>query len=268
MDYVEVQDLEIPSIGLGTWQMEGDECANAVENALEMGYRHIDTARIYGNEEAVGRGLERADVSREEVFLTTKVWRDSLTREDALDEARGCLDRLGVDYVDLLLVHWPNDTVPIEETLGAFEQLRDEGLTRHIGVSNFTPGLLDEARSVADIVLNQVEMHPYFRQEEMVSYCQEHDLALTAYSPLARGRVTDDPVLQEIGDRHDRTAAQVALRWLIQQENVAAIPKAAPADLQRENLAAMGFELDREEMGEIGSLEQRAKLVDPGFAPW
>lgn len=263
-----MQDLKIPSIGLGTWQMEGDECVNAVENALEMGYRHIDTARIYGNEEAVGRGIERADVSREEVFLTTKVWRDGLARDDALAEARGCLERLGVDHVDLLLVHWPNDAVPLEEALGAFERLRDEGLTRHIGVSNFTPGLLDEARAVADIVLNQVEMHPYFRQEEMVSYCREHDLALTAYSPLARGRVVDDPVLQEIGDGHDRTAAQVALRWLIQHDNVAAIPKAAPADLQRENLAALEFELDREEMDRIGSLEQRPKLVDPGFAPW
>ncbi|MDY6770464.1 MAG: aldo/keto reductase [Candidatus Nanohaloarchaea archaeon] len=264
-----VGELEIPALGLGTWRMEGRACAEAVANALEMGYRHVDTAQMYGNEEAVGRGVTEAAVDREEVFLTTKVWHDRLRHDDVIETAEACLDRLGTDYVDLLLVHWPNPAVPIEETLDAMHELKRSDWVRHIGVSNFTEPLLDEARSHADDVrVNQVEMHPFFQQRDMHDYCVEHDLALTAYAPLARGRVTDDPVLQEIGEAHDATAAQVALRWLTQQENVVAIPKAEPQDLQRENLRSQKLELTADELDRIGSIEQRPKMVDPGFAPW
>lgn len=261
--------MEVPAIGLGTWRMEGDECANAVQRALDMGYRHVDTAEMYDNEAAVGRGIAESAVARDDVFLTTKVWRTHLTREGVLDAVEASLDRLGTGYVDLLLVHWPSTEVPIEETLGAMEEVVDEGLVRHIGVSNFTPDLLDEARAVSDAVAcDQVETHVYNQQDELQQYCADNDMILTAYSPLARGDVAKDPVLREIADDHNVTAAQVALRFLIQRDNVVAIPKAVPEDYQRQNLEAMEFELTADEMGRIRGLDEGRRKVDPDFAPW
>ncbi|MDY6769396.1 MAG: aldo/keto reductase [Candidatus Nanohaloarchaea archaeon] len=261
--------LRMPAIGLGTWKMRGRECIDAVERAVEMGYRHVDTAQAYENEDAVGNGLANADVDREDVFLTTKVWRTELGRDDVLRTTQESLERLGTDYVDLLLVHWPNEDVPLEETLEAMLALKEEGRVRHIGVSNFTVDLLRQALDVTDaIACNQVEMHPFQQQREMVEFCREHDMVLTAYSPLARGNVVENETLQRIGRRHDASAAQVALRWLIQQEPVAGIPKAVPEEYQRENLAALNVELDDEEMQAIFDIKHRSKFVDPGFAPW
>jgi diketogulonate reductase-like aldo/keto reductase len=257
MEYVEAGDATIPALGLGTWQNTGDACTESVRTALEMGYRHVDTAQVYDNERAVGEGLAAADVDRAEVFLTTKVWRSNLARRDVLESVRESVEKLGVDTVDLLLIHWPHPRVAIEETLGAMEQLREEGLVAHLGVSNFTRSQLAEARRVAEapIVADQVQYHPYTDQSELRDYCVREGIALTAYSPLARGDVLDDEVLGTIGDRYDKSAAQVALRYLVQQENVVAIPKATGREHLRENLAVFDFELSDEELARIRTLD-------------
>jgi 2,5-diketo-D-gluconate reductase B len=264
-----VGGVTIPSIGLGTWRLRGDQCRLAVLNAIERGYRHIDTAQMYGNEEAVGTGIADASVDRKELFVTTKVWHDNLHHDDLLDAVHGSLERLDVPYVDLLLIHWPDPSVELEESLGAMQELREQNKVKHIGVSNFTPELLDRALEIEpDLVCNQVEMHPFHSQEAMVEYCQRNDLFLIAYSPLARGNVVDHELLRDIGRKHGRSAAQVTLRWLIQQDNVVAIPKAAPSHLQEENLAATAFELDAEDMQRISDMSESSRLVDPAFAPW
>ncbi|MFB6166841.1 MAG: aldo/keto reductase [Candidatus Nanohaloarchaea archaeon] len=269
MEFKKAGDMAIPSVGLGTWQMKGEVCEEAVEQALEMGYRHVDTAEYYDNEERVGNGIANADVDREDIFLTTKVWRSHLEHDQVIQAAEDSLERLRTDYLDLLLVHWPNREVPIRETLDAMRELKEEGKIRNFGVSNFTPELLDEALDVTDeVVADQVEKHIYLQQDELTEYCQENDLILTAYSPLSRGRAVDNDLLKEIGEGHGKSAAQVALRWLVQQENVVAIPKAAPEEYQRENLDVFDFELTRHEMEKISSIDRKERQVDPGFAPW
>jgi diketogulonate reductase-like aldo/keto reductase len=256
MTHVESGDAHIPALGLGTWQNTGPQCVETVQNALEMGYRHIDTAQIYGNEEEVGRGLVAADVDREDIFLTTKVWRSNLQADDVHTSVRMSLSRLGVDTVDLLLVHWPHPLVPVEETLGAMAELQEEGLVRHLGVSNFTASQLREALRAADtpLVTDQVLYHPYKDQSALQSVCAEHDVALTAYSPLGRGAVLEDETLADIGARYDKSAAQVALRWLVQQDGVVAIPKATGRDHLAANLEIFDFSLSEAEMEQIHDL--------------
>lgn len=263
----EVQGVEIPALGLGTWELEGNACVEAVRDALEIGYRHIDTAQAYGNEKAVGRGLARSGVPREEVWLTSKLWLTSLAYDDVIRTARASLDRLGTDYLDLLLVHWPNDDVPLSETLRAMRRLQEDGAIRHLGVSNFPPALLDQALDEAEILCDQVEYHPFLAQDELLHLCREWDLLLTAYSPLARGRVSRDPTIGKIAEAHGKSPSQVAIRWLLQQEQVAAIPKAASSEHRRANLEVFDFELTAEEMERIHGLARGQRLVDPGFAP-
>ncbi len=250
MEQVDVDGIEMPAIGLGTWQLSGDTCRQAVEAALDCGYRHVDTAEQYDNETAVGQAIRESPVDREAVFLTTKVWRSNLQREELIAAAEASRDRLGVDYVDLLLVHWPHPRVPIEETMSAMDDLVERGLTRHVGVSNFTRSQLSTARSVADsrVVTDQVLYHPYVDQRDLLEYCVETDTVLTAYSPLARGSVLDDDTLARIGARYDKTPAQVALRWLVQQPNVAAIPRSSSPDHVEQNAAVFDFELTEAEM--------------------
>jgi 2,5-diketo-D-gluconate reductase B len=267
MESVNLDGDRVPKLGFGTWQLSGRECLESVADALELGYRHLDTAQMYDNEEEVGRAIEDSGVSRDEIFLTTKVWWDNLSRDECLSSTRRSLERLRTDHVDLLLIHWPNPEVPLDEPLSAMEQLQEEGRTRHLGVSNFTPSLLVRAAEKAPIRCIQVEYHPFLGQEALLEEARERDMMLTAYSPLARGEVTDDPVLQEIAKAKDRTPAQVALRWLIQQERVAAIPKAADAEHRRANLEVMDFTLSTEEMRRIDGLERGQRLIDPDFAP-
>ncbi|WP_435175383.1 aldo/keto reductase [Halorussus sp. AFM4] len=256
MEYVDGDGWRMPKLGLGTWQNTGERCVETVRTALELGYRHVDTAQQYDNERAVGEGIARADVDREEVFLTTKVWRSNLEYEDVLSSVRGSLDRLDVEYVDLLLVHWPHPRVPVAETLDAMAELRREGSVAHVGVSNFTRSQLDAARRTADVPLiaDQVLYHPYRDQSDLRRYCAANDVALTAYSPLARGDVLSDELLGRIGERYGKTAAQVALRWLVQQDGVVAIPKASSPDHLQQNLAVFEFSLTDEEMARIGDL--------------
>lgn len=253
MDYVEVGEARIPKLGLGTWQNTDDSCTEAVRSALECGYRHVDTAAIYDNEAKVGAGIAAADVDREDIFLTTKVWRSDLRADDVRESLESSLQKLDVEYVDLLLAHWPHPRIDIEETLGAMAELREEGLTRHIGVSNFTRSQLQEAIAVSDvpIVTDQVLYNPYKDQSELQSFCAESGIALTAYSPLGRGDAIGDEVLAEIGERYDKSAAQVALRWLVQQENVVAIPKASSREHIEANLAVFDFELSDAEMRRV-----------------
>ena len=256
--------------GLGTWENdEPEQCTESVATALEMGYRHIDTAQIYRNEEAVGKGLARADVPREDIFLATKVWTDSLTPEDVHETTRESLDRLGVDSVELLYVHWPVQTYEPSETLAAFETLREEGLIDRIGVSNFEPDQLREAVEVTDapIFANQVEMHPMLQQRELREVCEELGVELVAYSPLARGEVFDEPTLVEIADDHGVSAAQVSLAWL-REKGVTPIPKATSEAHIRDNFESLTLELSDDEIERIDDLDRTDRRVDPDWAPW
>ncbi|MFD1588452.1 aldo/keto reductase [Halorientalis brevis] len=255
MEVVETATARIPKLGLGTWQNTGEACTQTVQTALDAGYRHIDTAQHYENERAVGRGLAQADVDREEVFLTTKVWRSNLQYQDVIASVTDSLDRLQVEYVDLLLIHWPHPRVPIEETLDAMAELCDRGLVRQIGVSNFTLPQLQTAQETAavPIVANQVLYHPYTDQSTLQQYCARHDITLIAYSPLARGDVLSDAVLERIGERYDKRPAHVALRWLVQQDGVVAIPKASTPDHLHQNLDVFDFALTAEEMTRISA---------------
>jgi len=256
MEYVDASGARIPKLGLGTWQNTGSGCADNVRTALELGYRHVDTAQVYDNEHLVGEGIATADVDREDVFLTTKVWRSNLRHGDVLSSVRESLENLGVSYVDLLLIHWPHPRVPVEETLDAMATLRDEGAVRHLGVSNFTRSQLRAARDTVDapIVTDQVLYHPYRSRDDLLTFCRENGVALTAYSPLARGDAIDDPVLTEIGDRYGKSAPQVALRWLVQQDGVVAIPKASSREHLEANLAVFDFSLSGAEMATIDDL--------------
>jgi 2,5-diketo-D-gluconate reductase B len=256
LEYQTIKGERVTSLGLGTWRLSGQECIKAVEHALALGYRHIDTAQMYANEGEVGRGMHNSGVDREDVFLVTKVRASSFSHDDVLRSTHESLKKLQTEYVDLLLMHWPNPSVPFEETLGAMTELQEEESVKHVGVSNFPPSMVEEATTHAEIYCNQVEYHPYRAQDELLGQAREMDYLLTAYSPVARGRVSNDATLREIGEAHGKTPAQVALRWLIQQEKVAAIPKAASEDHLRSNFNIFDFELSDEEMERIFALRR------------
>jgi 2,5-diketo-D-gluconate reductase B len=261
--------VEIPVLGFGTWMIQGQACAAMVEHALKLGYRHLDTAAIYENEPEVGQGLKASGVARGEVFLTTKIWNDAHRDGDLQRAAEASLRRLGVDHVDLLLIHWPVPEVPLAETMGALNDAMARGLTRAIGVSNFPSGMLEEAAraSAAPLATDQVEHHPFLDQSALVAALRARDMVLTAYSPLARGRAPRDPVIQEIARRHARSAGQVVLRWIVQQDAIA-IPKTANPDRAKENLDIFDFELDASDMARIAALARPdGRVIDPAWAP-
>lgn len=266
MKYVEARGAQIPVIGFGTWKIHGRAAYEAVGDALAQGYRHLDTARLYGNEAEVGRALRDSGVPREEVFLTTKVWHEDLGREAARAAGEASLARLGAEYLDLLLIHWPAGTDP-RPSLEGMQALVDAGDVRHLGVSNFNVALMAQALEVAPIVNNQVEYHPFLSVAPVLDFARAHEVSVTAYCPLARGGVLEDPTLQEIGRAHGRSPAQVTLRWLIQQEGVVAIPKAARATHRRANLEVFDFELSGAEMARISGLDRGKRLIDPPFGP-
>ena len=270
MRYVEAQGERVPALGFGTWELEGRDAYEGVRHALELGYRHIDTARMYANEAQVGRAIADAEVDRDDVFLTTKIPRTSLAPRDVRRSTEASLRDLRTDHVDLLLIHWPSDKVPVAATLEAMAALRDEGRTRHIGVSNFTADLLRQALAATTILCDQVEYHPLLDQSEVLELCRRHDLVLTAYSPLAKGAALDHPVLAAIASRHGKSEAQVALRWLLQQDHVAAIPRSADPDHRAANLAIFDFELSADEVQQIDDLNRSSdrRRVDPPWAPW
>jgi 2,5-diketo-D-gluconate reductase B len=258
----------IPLIGLGTWELRGRTCARMVEQALRLGYRHIDTAELYDNEHEVGEGLRAAGVKRDAVFITTKVWPSHFAPRDLERSAQQSLTRLRLPYVDLLLLHWPNPQIPLRDTLGALCKVKREGLTRQIGVSNFTVALIEEAVKLADepLVCNQIEVHPFIDQSKVIAACRRHGIAIVAYSPIARGGVSRHKVLARIGKAHGKTAAQVSLRFLVQQ-GIVVIPRTSRLERLSENLAIFDFELSESEMAEIARLASRdGRIVDYAYS--
>ena len=256
MEYQIIKGEKVPSLGFGTWRLSRQECVWAVERALALGYRHIDTAQIYANEDEVGRAIRNSGVDREGIFLVTKVWTSSFSYDDVIRSTHESLKKLQTEYVDLLLMHWPNPSVPLKETLGAMSELQEEGSVKHVGVSNFPSYMVEEATRHATVFCNQVEYHRYRAQDELLRQAREMDYLLTAYSPVAKGRVSNDATLKEIGEAYSKTPVQVALRWLIQQEKVVAIPKAASEDHLRSNFDIFDFELSDEEMERIFALRR------------
>jgi 2,5-diketo-D-gluconate reductase B len=269
MQFVEANGAKIPAIGLGTWELRGRTCARLVEQALRLGYRHIDTAQIYENEREVGEGLRASKARRDEIFVTTKVWTNHFAPHDLERSTKESLTKLRLSEVDLLLLHWPNPQVPLSETLGALAHVKKLGMARHIGVSNFTVALIDEAVAACPepLVCDQVEYHPYLDQAKVREACARHGMAVVAYSPVAQGRIKGDATLARIGQAHGKTAAQVCLRWLVQQ-NVSAIPRTSKIERLSENIDVFDFALSDEEMRQIfGMASARGRLTDFGFAP-
>ncbi|MEX2467324.1 MAG: aldo/keto reductase [Gemmatimonadota bacterium] len=264
---LEVGDGHMPALGFGTWQVEGKECVESVADALLVGYRHVDTAEAYENEREVGAGVRRSGVDREKVWITTKVWWEHLSRDECIASAEASLDRLDLGWIDLLLIHWPAYDVPMDEPLAAFRELQARGVTRHIGVSNFTPAMVRRALDVAPVSCIQAEYHPWLAQDELIQIARDHDIAFTAYSPLGRGRVAQDETLREIAEHHGKSPAQVALRWLLQQPPVAAIPRASSPEHRRENFDIFDFVLADDEMERVAALAEGYRIIDPEFAP-
>ena len=269
MLFVEANGARIPALGLGTWELSGRTCARVVEQALRLGYRHIDTAQVYDNEREVGEGIRASAARRDSVFVTTKVWTNHFAPHDLERSVKESLVKLRLPAVDLLLLHWPNPHVPLAETLGALAHAKRMGLTRHIGVSNFTVELIEEAVAACPepLVCDQVEFHPYLDQTKVRAACDQHGLALVAYSPIAKGRIKTDATLGEIGRAHAKTPAQICLRWLVQQK-VVAIPRTSRVERLSENIEIFDFELSSDEMSQIAALAHpKGRLTDFGFAP-
>lgn len=263
----------IPVLGLGTWQSTGQDCVTVVKKALEMGYEHIDTAQAYDNEKEVGQGIKQSGVARDKFFLTTKIFPDDMKfqPEKLVEAAKRSLENLDTDYVDLLLLHWPDDRVPLSETIPALCELQKQGLTRHIGVSNFNIADIIEAEKYADvpIVVNQVEFHPFIKQNTLQTFLNNHHILLEAYSPLARGDVFDNDTIKEIADKHNVTPAQISLAWILSDKHRVAIPKTSNPDHLQGNLDAINIELSAEELEKIGSLARAdgRKIEHPDYSP-
>lgn len=239
----------MPMLGLGTWKLKGKECERVIKTSLELGYTHIDTAWMYENQRAVGKALRDVGVDRDELFITTKIWHTHLKHDDVLSQFDVCIRDLQMDYVDLLLIHWPSDSVPFEETFTAFQEIYDAGKVKSIGISNFSIAQVERACEISDLPIctNQVEYHVRSKKEELRAHCETRHIPITAHRPLAVGNLANDAELTEIGNRHGKTAAQVALRWLIQKD-IITIPKSGSEPHLRENLDIFEWQLTDEEM--------------------
>ncbi len=267
MEIVTANGASIPALGFGTFRMPGVDVLRILPLALKVGFRHVDTAQIYGNEAEVGEVIARSSIPRGDIFLTTKVWVDKFARKDFIPSVDESLKKLRTDHVDLLLLHWPQSPVPLAEQIGALNEVVKAGKVRHIGVSNYNCALMGEAvrLSKAPIVTNQIEYHPYLDQQAVLSAARSYGMSVTAYYLMADGRVPKEPLLQDIGARHGKTAAQVALRWAIQQQGVAALTKTATESRLAENFAVFDFSLDAEEMDAISGLARPdGRIVNPG----
>ena len=268
MQVVEAKGARIPLVGLGTWDLRGRTCARVVEQALRLGYRHVDTAEMYENEREVGEGIRASGVARNDVFVVTKIWPSHFKQRELLRVAKESLLRLRLADVDLLLLHWPNPKIPLSETLGALCMVKEAGLARHIGVSNFTVALLDEATRISTepLICNQIELHPFLDQSKVRAACREFGMAVVAYSPIARGNAKNNEVLARIGEAHDKSAAQVCLRFLVQQQ-IVVIPRTSKIERLTENFEIFDFELAADEMAEIATLANSdGRLIDWSFS--
>ncbi|PSN19397.1 hypothetical protein C7271_07520 [filamentous cyanobacterium CCP5] len=255
----------IPLLGFGTYQLSGDNAVAMVEHALRVGYRHIDTAQMYGNEAEVGHGILASGLPRAHVFLTTKIWPDNFAPQDLTQAVNQSLQQLGTDYLDLILLHWPNPNVPLEDTLSALMAAQQAGKTRHIGVSNFTIDLMRQAVAICGpgtLINNQIEYHPFLWQDRVIQAAHELDLSVTAYRPIAKGKVFRNDTLLGMAQTHNKTAAQVTLRWIIQQ-GIVAIPRSSSPQHVSENFNIFDFELSEAEMQAIHSIPGDQRLVSP-----
>jgi 2,5-diketo-D-gluconate reductase B len=259
----------MPKLGLGTWPMLGEACTRAVEQALALGYRHIDTAAAYNNEDAVGQALANSHTPREQIHVTSKVWWDQLQPDAMRYSMDRSLKALHSDYIDLFMIHWPSTDWDLPRTIETLVSFKEQGLARNIGVANFPLPLLRKVVEELGAPLSaiQVEYHVLLGQNALLDYARRHDLALTAYSPLARNKVSDIPVIQQIAVKHGVLPTQVALKWLLDQPNVAAIPKASSEANQLANLAAFTVNLDDQDRALIAGLSKRERQVSPDFAP-
>jgi 2,5-diketo-D-gluconate reductase B len=265
---VEADGARIPLLGLGTWELRGRTCARVVEQALRLGYRHVDTAQLYENEREVGEGLRASGIKRDDVFVTTKIWPSHFAPRELARSARDRLVQLRLNEVDLLLLHWPNPRVPLSETVGALCKVKRDGLTRHIGVSNFTVALVEEAlkESSEPLVCNQFECHPFLDQSKLIAECRKRDMAVVAYSPIARGDARGNELLARIGAAHKKTAVQVCLRFLVQQD-IVVIPRTSKVERLSENAAIFDFALSKAEMTEIAALAHPGgRVVDWSYS--
>jgi len=269
MDVIESHGARIPILGFGTMTLKEDVCVQLVEASLKLGYQHLDTAQMYGNEREVGSGMRGSGLKREDIFLTTKVWFTRLAAGDFERSVDESLERLALPWVDLLMIHWPNTQVPLSESIAALCKMKKAGLTRHIGVANFNVAMIEEAVKLASepIAVLQIETHPYLDQTKVIAAARRHSMAVVGYCPLARGKVSADPVLQKIGRAHGKTPAQVALRFLEQQQ-VIPIPRTSKRERLTENLGSLDFKLGEAEMAEIAKLKRPdSRIVSPPQAP-
>jgi diketogulonate reductase-like aldo/keto reductase len=269
MQVIESHGARIPIIGFGTMTLKDDLCVDLVETALHLGYRHLDTAQNYGNEREVGEGMRRSGIKREDIFLTTKVWFNRLAAGDFERSVDESLERLGLPWVDLLLIHWPNAEIPLAESIGALCKVRRAGLARHIGVANFNIAMVEQAHRLASepLAAMQIEVHPYLDQTRVIAVARQHGMAVVGYCPLARGKVPGDEVLQSIGRAHGKTPAQVALRFL-EQKTVIPIPRTSKRERLAENLGSLEFTLTAAEMARIDKLRcLNTRIVSPPQAP-
>jgi 2,5-diketo-D-gluconate reductase B len=270
MIYIDVAGVKIPALGYGTARFRDGGCQQAVETALETGYRHIDTARRYDIEDEVGHAIRASGLQREELFVTTKVWFDSCTEDGIRASLSASLKDLQTDYADLFLLHWPVMETPLSVQIKALRALQAEGLTKLIGVSNFTVAQMKEIREElgTDIVNNQVEYHPFLPAKKLLDYIRKNNMFLTAYSPLALGRAGEDSTLQDIGKKHGKSASQVTLRWMIQQDRVSCIPKSKTPERIRENFDIFDFNLNDGDMQRVNALsQQNMRLSNPDWSP-
>ncbi len=256
----------IPILGFGTWPLKGEQCVEAVEHALRVGYRHIDTADGYENHRPVARAIEGSGIAREAIFLTTKIRRDDLGRDTVIAVGKRFAAELRTGYIDLLLIHWPNDAIPMAETFASLQALKEEGVIRHFGVSNFTIGRLERALALTDgILANQVEFHPSLYQKDLLDYCRSRDIAVAAYSPTAKGADLELPVIQDLAGKYARSASQVALNWLI-GKGIVAIPRSASAAHIADNFTALEWALAPEDAAEIDRAHANNRGTRPAFA--
>jgi len=256
----------MPALGFGTWQLTGETCVQAVTKALAVGYRHIDTALMYGNHKEVGQAIKESGIQREQLFITTKVPQDSLQKQDVISTCNLALKELDCEYLDMYLIHWPNHDVPIKETLSAMQELKEQGKVKHIGVSNFTIKHLKDAMNTGiEFSNNQVEFHPSLYQKELLEFCNQNNIILTAYSPLARGEDLNLQEIKNLAEKYNKSAAQVVLNWIL-KKGISAIPKASNPEYIQENFKALEWDLTPEDIALIDQLGKQNRLVNPGFS--
>lgn len=269
MDVIESHGARIPILGFGTMTLKDDVCVQLVEAALRLGYRHLDTAQMYGNEREVGSGMRGSGLKREDIFLTTKVWFTRLAAGDFERSVDESLERLALPWVDLLMIHWPNAQVPLSESIALLCKMKKAGLAKHIGVANFNIAMIEEAVKLASepIAVLQIETHPYLDQSKVIAVARRYGMAVVGYCPLARGKVPTDLTLQRISKSHRKTPTQVALRFL-EQQRIIPIPRTSKRERLAENLGSLDFTLDEAEMAEIAKLKRPdSRIVSPPQAP-